>query len=112
MERFGIKKSPPVTPAEIDPSEYSSLKALIDGSCEQFATHTAFIQMEQHLSYEELDQLSNRFPAWLQRNGLKKGDRVAIMLPKILQHPVVIFVLLRASMTVVHTTPLYTAHWL
>ncbi|HEX9474258.1 MAG TPA: AMP-binding protein, partial [Steroidobacteraceae bacterium] len=109
MDRFWIKQYPPVTPAEIDPSEYSSLKALIDASCEQFATHTAFIQMEQHLSYEELDRLSNRFAAWLQRIGLKKGDRVAIMLPNILQYPVVMFGVLRAGMTVVNTNPLYTA---
>jgi len=47
MDRFWIKQYPPGTPTEIDPGEYSSLKALIDGSCEQFATHTAFIQMEQ-----------------------------------------------------------------
>ena len=67
MDRFWVKQYPPGTPAEIDPSEYSSLKALIDRSCEQFAAHTAFIQMEQRLSYEEVDCLSNRFAAWLQR---------------------------------------------
>src|SRR5260221_4027334 len=109
MDRFGVKQYPPGTPADIDAGEYASLKALIDLSCEQFATHTAFIQMEHRCSYADLDQLSNRFAAWLQRHGLKKGDRVAIMLPNILQYPVVMFGVLRAGMTVVNTTPLYTA---
>jgi long-chain acyl-CoA synthetase len=109
MDRFWVKQYPPGTPADIDPSEYSSLKALIDLSCERFAGQTALIQMGQRCSYAELGCLSNRFAAWLQRNGLKKGDRVAIMLPNILQYPVVMFGALRAGMTVVNTNPLYTA---
>jgi long-chain acyl-CoA synthetase len=109
MDRFWVKQYPPGTPADIDPSEYSSIKALIDTSCEHYAAQTAFIQMGQRFSYEELDCLSNRFAAWLQRNGLKKGDRVAIMLPNILQYPVVMFGALRAGMTIVNTNPLYTA---
>ena len=109
MDRFWVKQYPPGTPADIDAREYASLKALIELSCEQFATHTAFIQMGQRCSYAELDRLSNRFAAWLQRHGLKKGDRVAIMLPNILQYPVVMFGALRAGMTVVNTNPLYTA---
>jgi len=109
MDRFWVKQYPPGTPADIDAREYASLKALIDLSCDQFATHTAFIQMGQRCSYADLDQLSNRFAAWLQRHGLKKGDRVAIMLPNILQYPVVMFGALRAGMTVVNTNPLYTA---
>jgi long-chain acyl-CoA synthetase len=109
MDRFWIKQYPPGTPTEIDVSEYASLKALIEGSCEKFATRTAFMQMGQRLSYAELDQLSARFAAWLQRRGLRKGDRIAIMLPNILQYPVVMFGALRAGLTVVNTNPLYTA---
>lgn len=85
MDRFWIKQYPPGTPAEVDPNEYASVKALIDQSCAQFAERTAYIQMEQRLSYGELDRLSARFAAWLQQRGLKKGDRIAIMLPNILQ---------------------------
>ena len=109
MDRFWIKQYPPGTPADIDPNEYTSLKQLIDGSCRQFPGRTAYIQMEQRLSYAELDALSARFAAWLQQRGLKKGDRVAIMLPNIMQYPVVMFGALRAGMTVVNTNPLYTA---
>ncbi len=108
MDRFWVKQYPPGTPFEIDPNEYASVKALIDQSCAQFAERTAYIQMEQRLSYGELDRLSARFAAWLQQRGLKKGDRVAIMLPNILQYPVVMFGALRAGLTVVNTNPLYT----
>jgi len=108
MDRFWTRQYPPGTPTDIDPGEYASLKALIDSSCEQFATRTAFIQMDQRLSYAELDRLSGRFAAWLQYSGLKKGDRVAVMLPNIFQYPVVMFGALRAGMVVVNTNPLYT----
>jgi long-chain acyl-CoA synthetase len=109
MDRFWIKQYPPGTPTDIDPNEYSSLKQLIDGSCRQFSDRTAYIQMEQRFSYAELDRLSACFATWLQQRGLRKGDRVAIMLPNILQYPVVMFGALRAGMTVVNTNPLYTA---
>ncbi len=109
MEKIWVKQYPPGTPTEINTSEYSSLKDLIDGSCEKFAARTAFMQMGQRLSYAELDQLSARFAAWLQRRGLRKGDRIAIMLPNILQYPIVMFGALRAGLVVVNTNPLYTA---
>jgi long-chain acyl-CoA synthetase len=109
MDRFWIKQYPPGTPADIDPGEYGSLKQLIEGSCRQFPERTAYIQMEQRLGYAQLDRLSACFAAWLQQRGLRKGDRVAIMLPNILQYPVVMFGALRAGMTVVNTNPLYTA---
>ncbi len=109
MEKIWLKQYPPGTPTGIDSSEYPSLKALIETSCEQFASRTAYLQMGQRLSYAELDQLSARFAAWLQRRGLRKGDRIAIMLPNILQYPVVLFGALRAGLTVVSTNPLYTA---
>ena len=108
MDRFWVKQYPPGTPAEINPNEYASVTALIDQSCAQFAERTAYIQMEHRLSYRQLDRLSARFAAWLQQRGLKKGDRIAIMLPNILQYPVVMFGALRAGLTVVSTNPLYT----
>jgi long-chain acyl-CoA synthetase len=109
MDRFWIKQYPPGTPTDIDPNEYASLKALIDQSCEKFPERTAFIQMGHNLSYLELDRLSARFATWLQQRGLRKGDRIAIMLPNILQYPVAMFGALRAGLTVVNTNPLYTA---
>jgi long-chain acyl-CoA synthetase len=109
MDRFWVRQYPPGTPAEIDPGEYASLKALIERSCTEFRARKAFIQMGHGLSYARLDELSARFGAWLQQCGLKPGDRIAIMLPNILQYPVVMFGALRAGLTVVNTNPLYTA---
>ncbi len=109
MDRFWVKQYPPGTPAEINPDEYASVTALVDQSCAQFAQRTAYIQMEHGLSYRQLDRYSARFAAWLQQRGLRKGDRIAIMLPNILQYPVVMFGSLRAGLTVVSTNPLYTS---
>ena len=109
MNKPWLAQYPPVTPAEINIAEYASLKALIESSCEQFATRDAFMQMEQRMSYAEVDQLSGRFAAWLQQRGLKKGDRIAIMLPNVLQYPIAMFGALRAGLVVVNTNPLYTA---
>ena len=109
MNKPWLAQYPPVTPAEINIAEYASLKALIESSCEQFATRDAFMQMEQRMSYAEVDQLSGRFAAWLQQRGLKKGDRIAIILPNVLQYPIAMFGALRAGLVVVNTNPLYTA---
>ena len=108
MDRFWIKQYPPGTPADIDPTEYQSLKALIELSCKKFAERVAYLQMDHRLSYAELDRLSTRFAAWLQAQGLKRGDRIAIMLPNILQYPIVMCGALRAGLVVVNTNPLYT----
>ena len=108
MDRFWLKQYPPGTPADIDPNEYPSLKALIEQSCKKFPDRVAYLQMDCRLSYRELDRLSARFAAWLQTQGLKPGDRIAIMLPNILQYPVVMFGALRAGLMVVNTNPLYT----
>ena len=108
MDRFWIKQYPPGTPADIDPNEYPSLKALIELSCKKFADRTAYLQMGHRLSYAQVERLSGRFAAWLQGQGLRRGDRIAIMLPNVLQYPVVMFGALRAGLTVVNTNPLYT----
>ena len=108
MDRFWIKQYPPGTPADIDPTEYQSLKALIELSCKKFAERVAYLQMDHRLSYAELDRLSTRFAGWLQAQGLKRGDRIAIMLPNILQYPIVMCGALRAGLVVVNTNPLYT----
>jgi long-chain acyl-CoA synthetase len=110
MERFWLKSYPPGIASDIDPREFSSLKALIETSCSRYADRDAFLLMGHAISYRELDALSATFGAWLQHvAGLKNGDRVAIMLPNVLQYPVAMFGALRAGMTVVNTNPLYTA---
>ena len=108
MDRFWIKQYPPGTPADIDPNEYPSVKALIEQSCKKYAARTAYLQMDFRLSYAVLDRLSEQFGAWLQSQGLKRGDRIAIMLPNILQYPIVMCGALRAGLIVVNTNPLYT----
>jgi long-chain acyl-CoA synthetase len=110
MERFWLKQYPPGTATDIDTTLFGSLKELIEGSCKRFADRSAFVHMGRELSYAQVDQMSALFAAWLQqRAGLRPGDRIAIMLPNLLQYPVVMFGALRAGLTVVNTNPLYTA---
>ena len=109
MQKIWLKSYPAGVPAEIDPHEFSSLKALVESSCARFAAHEAFLQMGRAMSYRELDDLSRGFAAWLQKSaGMRKGDRIAIMLPNVLQYPVAMLGALRAGLTVVNTNPLYT----
>ena len=96
-------------PAEIDMNEFDSVTDILEQSCEQYANQTAFVNFGRELSYAELDRQSRAFGARLQALGLKRGDRVAIMLPNLLQYPVALFGILRAGMVVVNTNPLYTA---
>ena len=110
MDRFWLKRYPPGVPADIDVNRYRSLKEVIETGCQQFADRDAFLHMGHRLTYRELDQRSAHFGAWLQhRAGMKPGDRIAIMLPNVLQYPVVMYGALRVGMTVVNTNPLYTA---
>lgn len=97
-------------PAEIDISRFASLKDLLEQSCERFRDRPAFTNLGVSLSYDELDRRSQAFGAWLQHEaGLQRGERVAIMLPNLLQYPVALFGALRAGMVVVNVNPLYTA---
>jgi long-chain acyl-CoA synthetase len=110
VEKIWLKHYPAGVPAEIDPSEYSSLKEIFERSCQQFADLPAYTSMDRTLTFRELDELSGQFGAWLQQVArLQKGDRVALMMPNILQYPIALYGALRAGLTVVNTNPLYTA---
>jgi long-chain acyl-CoA synthetase len=109
MERHWLKSYPPGTPAEIDPGAYPSLVALFEESCGRFADRPAYHNLGVTLSFAELERLSARFAGYLQSLGLGKGERVALMMPNLLQYPVAIFGALRAGLAVVNTNPLYTA---
>jgi len=100
---------PPGVPADIDVVAYSSLNALMQDSFQRFGDREAFTFMGRGMRYAELDQLSRTFGAYLQSLGLVRGDRVAIMLPNVLQYPVVVAAVLRAGFVVVNVNPLYTA---
>jgi len=101
---------PPGVPAQINVNEYASIAQVFDTACERFHHRPAFANMGKVLSYADVDRLSLQFASYL-LNALKlnKSDRVAIMLPNVLQYPVAIFGALRAGLTVVNTNPMYTA---
>ena len=108
MDRIWLKKYPAGVPADIDVNQYSSLVELLEESFKKFADRKAFICMDKAITYRELDEMSIALGAYLQGKGLKKGARVAIMLPNILQNPVASAAILRAGYTVVNVNPLYT----
>ena len=107
MEKIWLKTYPAGVPAEIDCSEYGSIGALFDASVAKFRDEIAFDNSGATLSFDEVDRLSRQFGAWLQARGLARGDRVAIMMPNLLQYPVAIFAILRAGFVVVSCNPLY-----
>jgi len=108
MERIWLKQYPAGVPADIDPTQYSSLVELLEESFRKFADRRAFICMDKAISYRELDEMSTALAAYLQGLGLQKGARVALMMPNVLQYPVAISAVLRAGFTVVNVNPLYT----
>ena len=109
MDRIWLKNYPPGVPAEINPAEYPSLLHLVDQCIGRFRDRPCFTCMDRTLTYGELDRLATRFAAWLQRVArLREGDRIAIMLPNVLQYPVALLGALRAGLTIVNTNPMYT----
>ncbi|MHA7681940.1 long-chain-fatty-acid--CoA ligase [Cupriavidus sp. PET2-C1] len=108
MERLWLKHYPAGVPAEIDSSQFRSLAELLEASFRTYADRRAFVCMDKSITYGELDRMSRQFAAWLQSRGLKPGARVAIMMPNVLQYPVVLAAVLRAGFVVVNVNPLYT----
>ncbi|WLD96990.1 long-chain fatty acid--CoA ligase [Agrobacterium leguminum] len=107
-EKRWLASYPPGVPSEIPASAHASLVELLEKSCAQFADRKAFSSMGKSLTYRELDAETRAVAAWLQSRGLEKGDRVAVMMPNILQNPVAVYGILRAGMIVVNVNPLYT----
>ena len=100
---------PPGVPATIGPDEYRSLKHLLEHSMAKHAARPAYTSMGRTLRYADIERMSGDLAAWLQQAaGLSRGDRLAIMLPNILQYPVSLVAAFRAGLTVVNTNPLYT----
>src|SRR5882757_9491350 len=108
IQRPWLRNYPPGVPAEIDPSRYASVVDLFNESLTKYRDRKAYICMGKALTYGEIDDQSRAMAAWLQSKGLKRGARVAIMLPNILQNPIAMIGALRAGMTVVNVNPLYT----
>lgn len=111
MEKVWLDHYPEGVPVDIDPDQYSSIADLFRRSAKQFSQLPAFSNLGKTLSYGEADQLTSQFAAYLTGEAqLKKGDRIAIMMPNLLQYPIVLFGALRAGLIVVNTNPLYTAN--
>jgi len=101
---------PPGVPAEIDAGAYPSIVAMFERACAQHATRPAYSSFGSALTWAQLDRQSAAFAAFLANEWkLGKGDRLAIMLPNLLQYPIALFGALRAGLTVVNVNPLYTA---
>jgi long-chain acyl-CoA synthetase len=110
IERPWLASYPPNVPAQINVDEFPSIVSVLESACAKHAQRPAFTNMGKVLTYEEIDRLSARFASYLLNVlKLKKGDRVALMMPNVLQYPVAIFGVLRAGLTVVNTNPMYTA---
>src|SRR5258705_1974358 len=109
MEKIWLKNYPQGVPAEIDRDRFASLRELFEQSVRDYGPKPAYTNMGRTITYNELGRLSRDFAAWLQNvGGLGRGDRVALMMPNVLQYPIAVFGALRAGLTVVNTNPLYT----
>jgi long-chain acyl-CoA synthetase len=108
-EKVWLKSYPAGIPAEINYRQYTSIKHLFESCCEKYGTRPAYANLDHRMSYAELDQRTREFAAFLQSlPGVERGDRVAVMMPNLLQYPVAIFGILRAGLVVVNVNPLYT----
>ena len=108
MERIWLKSYPAGVPADIDATRYSSVVALLEESFAKYRDKPAYICMGRALTYGQIDLLSQALAAWLQQRGLARGDRVAIMMPNVLQYSVAVAAVLRAGFIAVNINPLYT----
>jgi long-chain acyl-CoA synthetase len=109
VERTWLEQYPTGVPTDIDPDEYASIRDLFEEACNTHGNKPAYTNMGATLTFAQLDELSRAFAAWLQKkSGLVAGDRVALMMPNILQYPIALFGALRSGMVVVNTNPLYT----
>ncbi|WP_298393034.1 long-chain-fatty-acid--CoA ligase [uncultured Azonexus sp.] len=108
MEKIWRNSYPAGVPHEIDIDHIPSLVVLFEDACAKFGDQVAYISMGKEMTYRQLDEESKHFAGWLQSLGLKKGERVALMMPNLLQYPVALFGTLRAGCVVVNCNPLYT----
>ncbi|WP_276807793.1 AMP-binding protein [Castellaniella defragrans] len=112
MERIWLEHYPEGVPADItdQAAAFDSLVDLFEQSCGQYAGNTAYVSMGASLTYAQTLDKARAFAGWLQAQGVSKGDRVALMMPNLLQYPICLFGTLMAGAAVVNTNPLYTPH--
>ena len=95
-------------PAEIAAPKHSSVTAMMEAAMQRYADKPALRSFGQTLTYAEVDRLSRDFAAWLQAQGVQRGDRVAVMTPNVLAFPVGMLGIVRAGAVQVNVNPLYT----
>ncbi len=103
-----LKNYPSGIPANINPEAYCSLVELFEETFEKYRKKSAFSCMGKELTFDQLDKQSKQFGAYLHSRGLVPGDKIALMMPNLLQYPIALFGALRAGLVVVNTNPLYT----
>ncbi|MBB3455574.1 long-chain acyl-CoA synthetase [Rhizobium sp. BK313] len=108
VNKIWLASYPDSVPAELPPLEHASLAELLEESCTRYANRLAFTSMGKSITYRDLDTQTRKIGAWLQSLGLQKGDRVAVMMPNVLQNPIAVYGILRAGFVVVNVNPLYT----
>ena len=108
-ERPWLAAYPEGVPADIDPSSYHSLVALMEQAFKAYAPRSAYSYMGKDISFGDVDSQSQAFAAYFQSLGMQPGDRVAIMMPNVPQYPIAVAAILRAGFVVVNVNPLYTA---
>lgn len=108
MQRHWLAAYPPGVPGEVDIGQYGSLVELLEEAFQRYAERPAYVGFGVSMSFGELDRRSRAFAAWLQSTGLRRGDRVAIMLPNLLQYPIALAGVVRAGLVIVNVNPLYT----
>lgn len=110
MKRNWVKNYPDGVPEDINPDAFASINELFEVSCRKYSENKAYTNMGVFYTYKEIDRLTKVFASYLQNDlGLVKGDRIALMMPNVLQYPVAMFGALRAGLIVVSTNPLYTS---
>ncbi|MDZ7879115.1 MAG: AMP-binding protein [Saprospiraceae bacterium] len=107
-ERPWLKNYPSGMPANINPDQYPNLLAILDETFDKYRYKPAFVGFDKVLSFDEIDKMSRNFAAYLHSRGLEPGDKIALMMPNILQYPIALFGAMRAGLIIVNTNPLYT----
>ena len=103
-----LRNYPPGIPANIDTTQYETLVDFLKDCFTKYSKLNAFECMGKKMTYAEADRLSTQFGAYLHSRGLKPGDRIALMMPNLLQYPIAVFGALKAGLIIVNTNPMYT----
>ncbi len=107
-DRPWLKNYPSGVPANINPNEYQNLVEMFEETFEKYRKLPAFQCMGKSITFDQLDKMSKQFGAYLLSRGLEPGDKIALMMPNLLQYPIALFGALRAGLVIVNTNPLYT----